>query len=45
MPPAEGIADAFAKLVRVVPFNDLAEVKRALDEHRGNVAGRSWSRR
>jgi glutamate-1-semialdehyde 2,1-aminomutase len=39
VPQAEGIPDAFAKLVRVVPFNDLAEVKRALDEHRGNVAG------
>jgi glutamate-1-semialdehyde 2,1-aminomutase len=39
VPQAEGIPDAFAKLVRVVPFNDLGEVKRALDEHRGNVAG------
>ena len=39
LPQAEGIPDAFAKLVRVVPFNDLGEVKRALDEHRGNVAG------
>jgi glutamate-1-semialdehyde 2,1-aminomutase len=39
VPQAEGIPDAFAELVRVVPFNDLAEVRRALDEHRGNVAG------
>ena len=39
LPQAEGIPDAFAKLVRVVPFNDLEEVKRALAEHEGNVAG------
>jgi len=39
VPQAEGIPAAFAELVRVVPFNDLAEVKRALEEHRGNVAG------
>jgi glutamate-1-semialdehyde 2,1-aminomutase len=39
LPQAEGIPDAFAQLVRVVPFNDLEEVKRALAEHEGNVAG------
>ena len=39
LPQAEGIPDAFAKLVRVVPFNDLEEVRRALAEHEGNVAG------
>jgi glutamate-1-semialdehyde 2,1-aminomutase len=39
VPQALGIPDAFAELVRVVPFNDLVEVKRALDEHEGNVAG------
>jgi len=39
LPQAEGIPQAFADLVRVVPFNDLAEVERALAEHEGNVAG------
>jgi glutamate-1-semialdehyde 2,1-aminomutase len=39
LPQALGIPEAFAKLVRVVPFNDLAEVERALGEHEGNVAG------
>jgi glutamate-1-semialdehyde 2,1-aminomutase len=39
LPQAEGIPQAFAELVRVVPFNDLAEVERALGEHEGNVAG------
>ena len=39
LPQAMGIPDAFGELVRVVPFNDLAEVERALDEHEGNVAG------
>jgi glutamate-1-semialdehyde 2,1-aminomutase len=39
LPQAEGIPAAFADLVRVVPFNDLAEVERALAEHEGNVAG------
>jgi glutamate-1-semialdehyde 2,1-aminomutase len=39
VPQAEGIPQAFADLVRVVPFNDLAEVERALAEHEGNVAG------
>jgi len=39
VPQAWGIPSAFADLVRVVPFNDLAEVERALAEHDGNVAG------
>ena len=39
LPQAEGIPQAFADLVRVVPFNDLAEVERALGEYEGNVAG------
>src|SRR5918996_383834 len=39
LPQAEGIPQAFADLVRVVPFNDLAEVERAIGEHQGNVAG------
>ena len=39
LPQAEGIPQAFADLVRVVPFNDLAEVERALAEHEGKVAG------
>jgi len=39
VPQAMGIPQAFADLVRVVPFNDLAEVERALGEHEGNVAG------
>ena len=39
LPQAMGIPQAFADLIRVVPFNDLEEVKRALSEHEGNVAG------
>jgi glutamate-1-semialdehyde 2,1-aminomutase len=39
LPQVPGIPDAFAALVRVVPFNDLNEVKRALEENEGNVAG------
>ncbi len=39
VPQALGIPHAFAELVRVVPFNDLAEAERALAEHEGNVAG------
>ena len=39
VPQAMGIPEAFRDLVRVVPFNDLNEVQRALDEHSGNVAG------
>jgi glutamate-1-semialdehyde 2,1-aminomutase len=34
-----GIPQAFADLVRVVPFNDLAEAERAFAEHEGRVAG------
>jgi glutamate-1-semialdehyde 2,1-aminomutase len=39
LPQALGIPEAFAELIRVVPFNDLVEVKRALDEYDGQVAG------
>ena len=39
LPQAMGIPQAFADLVRVVPFNDLAEVERAFTELEGNVAG------
>src|SRR3990170_1143851 len=39
LPQVPGLPDVFAGLVRVVPFNDLAEVERALAEHEGNVAG------
>jgi glutamate-1-semialdehyde 2,1-aminomutase len=39
LPQALGIPASFAELVRVVPFNDLDEVRRALAEHEGNVAG------
>jgi glutamate-1-semialdehyde 2,1-aminomutase len=39
LPQALGIPHAFADLVRVVPFNDLAEVARALAELDGLVAG------
>ena len=39
LPQAMGIPSAFADLVRVVPFNDLAEVERAFAEHEGTVAG------
>ena len=39
VPQAMGIPQAFADLVRVVPFNDLVEVERALAEHPGGVAG------
>jgi len=39
VPQALGIPASFAALVRVVPFNDLPEVRRALAEHDGNVAG------
>jgi glutamate-1-semialdehyde 2,1-aminomutase len=39
LPQAMGIPEAFADLVRVVPFNDLAEAERAFAEHEGNVAG------
>ena len=39
LPQVPGIPEAFAQLVRVVPFNDLVEVERALAEHESNVAG------
>ena len=39
VPQALGIPQAFADLVRVVPFNDLREAERALDELDGRVAG------
>jgi glutamate-1-semialdehyde 2,1-aminomutase len=36
---APGIPQAFADLVRVIPFNDLTEARRAFDENPGKVAG------
>jgi glutamate-1-semialdehyde 2,1-aminomutase len=39
LPQVPGIPASFASLVRVVPFNDLDEVRRALDENDGDVAG------
>ena len=36
---AMGIPQAFSDLVRVVPFNDLAEAKRAFEENPGKIAG------
>jgi glutamate-1-semialdehyde 2,1-aminomutase len=39
VPQAMGIPQAFADLVRVVPFNDLTEARRAFDEHEGKIAG------
>ena len=39
VPQAMGIPDTFAELVRVVPFNDLAEAERAFTENEGRVAG------
>jgi len=39
VPQALGIPRAFADLVRVVPFNDLRAVERALGELEGRVAG------
>jgi glutamate-1-semialdehyde 2,1-aminomutase len=39
VPQAMGIPQAFADLVRVVPFNDLAEAERAFAENEGRVAG------
>jgi glutamate-1-semialdehyde 2,1-aminomutase len=39
LPQAPGIPQSFADLVRVVPFNDLREVERALGENEGKVAG------
>ncbi len=39
VPQAPGIPQAFADLVRVVPFNDLGEARRAFEENEGKVAG------
>jgi glutamate-1-semialdehyde 2,1-aminomutase len=39
VPQVPGIPAKFANLVRVVPFNDLAAVERALSELEGDVAG------
>ncbi len=39
LPQAPGIPQAFAELVVVVPFNDLAAARRAFEEHRDQVAG------
>jgi glutamate-1-semialdehyde 2,1-aminomutase len=36
---AMGIPQSFADLVRVIPYNDLTEAKRAFDENPGKVAG------
>src|SRR5207247_10972904 len=38
LPPVPGNPQTFAELVRVVHFNDLAEVERALAENEGKVA-------
>ena len=39
VPQALGIPKAMAELVRVVPFNDLAEAARAFEENEGKIAG------
>jgi glutamate-1-semialdehyde 2,1-aminomutase len=39
VPQALGIPQAFADLVIVVPFNDLGAVRRAFEEHPGEIAG------
>jgi len=39
VPQAMGIPQAFADLVRVIPFNDLDEARRAFDENEGKIAG------
>jgi glutamate-1-semialdehyde 2,1-aminomutase len=39
LPQAPGIPQAFAELVVVVPFNDLAAARQAFEEHPGQVAG------
>jgi glutamate-1-semialdehyde 2,1-aminomutase len=39
LPQALGIPEAFAELVRVIPFNDLVEARRAFEENPGKVAG------
>jgi glutamate-1-semialdehyde 2,1-aminomutase len=39
VPQAMGIPQAFADLVRVIPFNDLEEARRAFTENPGKIAG------
>ncbi len=39
LPQVPGIPQAFADLVRVVPFNDLSEAERAFAENEGKIAG------
>jgi glutamate-1-semialdehyde 2,1-aminomutase len=39
LPQALGIPQAFADLVRVIPFNDLAEAERAFEENEDRIAG------
>ena len=39
LPQAPGIPQAFAELVVVVPFNDLAAARQAFEAHPGEVAG------
>jgi glutamate-1-semialdehyde 2,1-aminomutase len=39
VPQAMGIPQAFADLVRIVPFNDLREARRAFEENEGKIAG------
>jgi glutamate-1-semialdehyde 2,1-aminomutase len=39
VPQALGIPQAFADLVIVVPYNDLEAVRRAFEEHPGEIAG------
>jgi len=39
VPASSGIPSAVTDLVVVVPYNDLDALERALDEHRGEVAG------
>jgi glutamate-1-semialdehyde 2,1-aminomutase len=39
VPQAMGLPQAFADLVIVVPFNDLDAVRRAFEEHPGQIAG------
>jgi glutamate-1-semialdehyde 2,1-aminomutase len=39
LPQAMGIPETFAELVRVIPYNDLSEARRAFDENPGKIAG------
>ena len=39
LPQVPGIPDAFSELVRVIPFNDLGEARRAFEENPDRVAG------